>query len=237
MEIIYEDDDVLAINKPSGLVVHSDGRTEERTLADWVLENRPLMRDVGEPLVLHGGKEVQRPGVVHRLDRETSGVIVLAKNADSFSFFKEQFQNRSVKKRYSAFVYGKLKEKKGTITLPIGKSCSDFRLFSAEYGARGEMREAVTEYEMLEEGKQASFLDVFPKTGRTHQIRVHFKALGHPIVCDSRYATKRPCILGFKRLALHAHSIAIKTPSGVLVTLEAPLPEEFVNGLKELRGE
>ncbi|KKS58598.1 MAG: Pseudouridine synthase, RluA family [Candidatus Nomurabacteria bacterium GW2011_GWA2_42_41] len=130
------------------------------------------------------------------------------------------------------------KESVGTIDKPIGRSKSDFRKWSSEYGARGELREAVTEYRVLGEGdakgSKLSYLEVCPHTGRTHQIRVHLKAVGHPILCDKLYAPKAPCLLGFGRTALHAFSVVFKGQNGVEHKVEAPLPEDFKTGLAEM---
>lgn len=233
IKIIFENDEVLAVDKPAGLVVHSDGKTDEPTLTDWVLEKYPEMENVGEP-AMYNDKEIARPGVVHRLDRETSGVMVLAKTQESFLNLKEQFQERKTKKIYNAFVYGALKEEKGTIDRPIGKSKSDFRRWSAQRGARGVMREAVTDYKILQKNKDFTYVEVSPKTGRTHQIRVHFKAISYPVVCDKLYAPKHACGLGFDRLALHARSLSLSLISGENVTIEADLPEDFQKAVKTL---
>ncbi|HEY4517469.1 MAG TPA: RluA family pseudouridine synthase [Candidatus Paceibacterota bacterium] len=226
-QVIFEDNDVLAVNKPSGLMVHSDGKTSEPTLVDWVLEQYPELAEVGEPGKLSDGREIARPGIVHRLDRDTSGIMVVAKNQKAFEFLKSEFKNRRIKKIYNAFVYGALPEKEGTIALPIGKSRKDFPRWSAEKDARGTLREAVTDYRVLLEKPEASFVEVSPKTGRTHQIRVHFKALRHPIICDDLYAPNRSPLLGFKRLALHALSLELTLPSGARIKLETPLPQDF----------
>lgn len=236
MEVLYEDPHVLVVNKPAGLVVHSDGRTQEPTLTQWALHYYPPLRGVGEPLVLSDGRVIDRPGIVHRLDRETSGVLVLAKDQETFLWLKHQFQNRDVEKVYNAFVYGVLKEPQGIIDRPIGKSRSDFRRWSAQPGARGELREAVTEYRVLAASRAFSFLEVVPKTGRTHQIRVHLKAVHHPVVCDTLYAPKQPCALGFGRLALHARELAVPLPSGQLKRIEAALPPDFEAALQALRA-
>jgi 23S rRNA pseudouridine1911/1915/1917 synthase len=226
--IIYEDDTVVAVNKPAGLVVHADGRTVEPTLAEWMRTRYPQSATVGEPLVLADGTSIDRPGVVHRLDRDTSGVIVLAKTAEAFEHLKQQFQKRLIHKRYSAFVYGTVKEKTGSIDFPIGKSRGDFRRWSAQHGARGTLREARTEYTVLCAGPKASFVEAIPQTGRTHQIRVHFQAINHPVVCDQLYAPGRPPLFGFGRLALHARLLRFSLLAGGTVTVEAPLPEDFV---------
>ena len=185
-KIIYEDDYVLALNKPSGLMVHTDGRSKELTLVDWINQNYPDLKEVGEEQTLQSGEVIKRPGIVHRLDKDTSGVIIVAKTKEAHAFLKEQFQNRKVQKIYNAVVWGKFLAEKmtGTIEKPIGKSAGDFRKWSAEHGAKGELREAVTEYKVLAQNKDFAYLEVKPKTGRTHQIRVHLKSISHPVVCD-----------------------------------------------------
>ncbi|MGB2580799.1 MAG: RluA family pseudouridine synthase [Minisyncoccia bacterium] len=246
--ILYEDNEVLAVNKPAGLVVHSDGRTKEETLTDWVLEKYPSVHGVGETIPLTKGGVIEKWGIVHRIDRDTSGVLLIAKTQASFLNLKSQFQARTIKKSYRTITYGVFKEPVGTIDKPIGRSKSDFRKWSAEYGARGELREAVTEYRVLGEGevkqvygqaanqliRRLSYLEVAPHTGRTHQIRVHLKAVGHPILCDKLYAPKSPCLLGFGKTALHAFSVVFKGQNGVEHKVEAPLPEDFRVGLAEM---
>lgn len=231
IEIIYEDKEVLAVNKPSGLIVHNDGKTDELSLANWVLDKYPEIKDVGESAV-YNGKEIIRSGIVHRLDRETSGVIVLAKTQKSFLNLKKQFQERKIEKIYNAFVYGTLKEETGIIDRPIGKSKSDFRKLSAQRGARGELRTALTYYKVLKSIEDFSFIEVKPKTGRTHQIRVHFKAINHPIVCDKLYAPKQKCELDFERLALHAKYLSFSLMDGEKITVEADLPKDFKKALE-----
>lgn len=243
--ILYEDDDVLVINKPAGLMVHGDGRSSEKTLADWVLEHYPQLADVGEPGVLSDGRHIPRPGIVHRIDKDTSGVLVIAKTQESFMHLKGAFQNRAVQKQYAAFVYGLLKDDYDVINRPIGKNKKDPRMWSAQRGARGQMRDAVTEYRVRgrlpadasagDGGTGFTYIEVRPKTGRTHQIRVHMKAINHPIVCDSLYAPKMPPALGFSRLALHAEKISFTSVSGKEIAAEAPLPEDFKRAEKALK--
>lgn len=233
-EIIFEDDDVLVANKPAGMSVHKDGKREEETLADWFALHVPSAKEVGEPLVLTSGVVVNRPGIVHRLDKETSGVIILAKNQEAFLFLKEQFKERQTEKIYRAFLWGELKEPTGIITLPIGRSKTDFRRRSAERGAKEPLRDAVTAWARLRVGGGFTYVEVKPKTGRMHQIRVHFKALQYPIVSDSLYAPRRNKALGFQRLALHALSLTLTLPSGERRTFEATLPEDFLRAEKVL---
>jgi 23S rRNA pseudouridine1911/1915/1917 synthase len=236
IKVLYEDKDMLALDKPPGLTVHADGKTEEPTLADWLLEKYPSIREVGEPWVAQNGEQIFRPGIVHRLDRDTSGVIVVAKTPESFAHLKKQFQERLAKKTYRAFVYGIVKNDTGIIDKSIGRSTSDFRKWSAEFGARGELRDAVTEYKVLERGKEATYLEAYPKTGRTHQIRVHLKSIGHSIVCDALYAPKQKCLLGFSRTALHAFSLEIFSLSEKPFRFESPLPPDFLNAIEELNN-
>jgi 23S rRNA pseudouridine1911/1915/1917 synthase len=226
--ILFEDDDVIAINKPAGLVVHEDGRTVEPSVVDWIRATHPEVIGVGEPMTLQNGDTIDRPGIVHRLDRDTSGVLLIAKNQDAFLSLKQQFQKHEIEKRYHAFVYGSFKELAGTIDKAIGRSTGDFRKWSSGKGTRLHTRPAITRYTVLLQNKEAAYLDLSPKTGRTHQIRVHLQTIGHPVVCDSRYAPNKPPILGFKRLALHAASLTCTLPSGQKATFEAPEPPDFV---------
>jgi 23S rRNA pseudouridine1911/1915/1917 synthase len=234
--VLYEDDDVLAVNKPAGLVVHGDGKTDEPTLVDWILEKYPEIKKVGEPVRDAKGETIYRPGIVHRLDRGTSGVILIAKTKESFEFLKKQFQNHEVKKIYHAFVIGEMKNDHGTIDRPIGRSTKDFRMWSAQRGARGEMREAITDYKVMFKTDGYSFVEVYPKTGRTHQIRVHFKAISYPLVGDSLYAPKRVNTLGFERLALHSYQIIFTGLDGSSHTITAPYPDDFEKALLLLQS-
>jgi len=234
VQIIYEDENVLAVNKPAGLVVHSDGKTEEITLVDWILKNYPEIKGVGESMELSDGTNIERPGIVHRLDRDTSGVILIAKNQETFLFLKRQFKEREIKKTYRTIVHGAFKEGRGTIDKPIGKSKKDFRRWSTGYDLRGTVRDAVTEYKVLCGSKEFSHIEVYPKTGRTHQIRVHMKAIQRPIVCDKLYSFKKECVLGLNRTALHALSIKFSLRDGVSIKVEAPLPLDFSNALEQI---
>lgn len=234
--ILYEDRDIVVINKPAGLVVHSDGRTKEDTVVDWVKERYPEAKEVGEPIELKNGSAIERPGIVHRIDRETSGILVIAKTKEGFESLKAQFQNREIEKTYHLFVHGLVKEDRGSITRPIGKSSSDFRKWSAQRGAKGEMREALTYFEVLKRSPElnVSFVEAKPKTGRTHQIRVHFQALQHPVVADNLYAGGKEKLLGFERTALHAKKIAFTNVEGEKIVVEAPYPEDFKEAIAML---
>lgn len=235
--ILYEDNDVVAVNKPAGLVVHSDGKTDEPNLTDWVLKKYPEAKEVGEPGRAANGETILRPGIVHRLDRSTSGVMLVAKNQNAFEYLKKQFQEHTVKKIYHAFVFGEMKEMQGTIDRPIGRSSSDFRRWSAQRGARGEMREAITNYKVLLKKDGYSFVEVSPETGRTHQIRVHFKAINYPLVADYLYAPDRENTLELQRVALHSYKITFLDTSGQEHTVIAPYPEDFAKALNLLQSQ
>ena len=239
--IIFENDEMLVIDKPSGLRVHEDGFSTSPTLVDWFLARVPSAKGVGEPGKGANGELLERSGVVHRLDAETSGVLVLAKTEDAFLHLKQQFHDRLARKEYRAFVYGTMREKWGTINRPIGRSAKDFRKRSAERGAKGTLREAVTDWECLQngtcEGRPYAELRLRPKTGRTHQIRVHLKAIDHPIVGDRVYGGTRAESangLGFSRLALHAHMLTLTLLGGEMRTFTAPLPAEFLEAAERV---
>lgn len=231
LPILYEDADVVAIAKPAGLITHSDGRTKEATAEDWFKEK-------------YQGLALPERPYTHRLDRDTSGVLVFAKNAAAYEFLRKAFHDRDIHKTYLAIVYGVPKEKIGVIDFAIGRSRRDFRLRSAQPKAKGRLREALTRYEVIAESadegsrevkdtdkgsvERYSLLKMSPETGRTHQIRVHLKAIHHPIVGDALYAPNHPLALGISRLALHAHSLDLPLPSGGRVPITAPIPSDLV---------
>lgn len=232
LTILYEDNDIVAIDKPAGLMTHPDGRSDEETASDWFAKKYPASKEVGETQKLQDGTEITRPGVVHRLDRETSGVLIFTKTPEAHAFLKEQFKEHSVEKTYLAFVYGVPKEKKGVITFPIGRSTQDFRRRSAQPGARGVLREALTRWEVIGDIGTHALLRAMPETGRTHQIRVHLKAIHHPIVGDALYAPNRSADLGFARLGLHAYQIELSLLSGAKIKLISPLPDDLAEAAK-----
>ncbi len=234
ISIIFEDEDLLVINKPAGIAVHGDGKTDELTLVDWILKQYPDIEGVGEDTQTDEGIIVPRPGIVHRIDKETSGILIITKNQESFEYFKQAFKDREIKKTYFAFVAGTPRDSRGLISFPIGRSTTDVRKWAVGNNARGEMREAFTKYKVQKSASGVSLLEVWPQTGRTHQIRVHLSAIGHPILADGLYAKNRRNPLSFKRLALHASRLIFKHLSGKEVVLEAPFPEDFNQAFKLL---
>lgn len=230
MEILKENENFIVINKPAGISVHPDGKSNQETVSDWFVKEYPEAEGVGESLTILD-QEIPRHGVVHRLDKETSGVMILAKNQETFDHLKEQFKNKEVKKVYHAFIYGNIKDERGLIDRKIGREKGGVRRWTTGKMARGELREAFTNYRVLKRGKNDGesycMLEVYPKTGRTHQIRVHMKSIGHPVVADSLYAPNHPKILGFDRLALHARKIVFSDINGEVVEVEAPYTDDF----------
>jgi len=221
--IIYEDNDILAVNKPAFLVVHNG----DESVAGWLIKNYSQIKDIGE--------DSNRPGIVHRLDKDTSGILLIAKNQKSFEYLKEQFQQRKIKKTYLVLVHGRLKNDEGVIELAIAKSKKDFRKKTTTGKMAGKIREAVTEYKALKRFNNFTLIEAYPKTGRTHQIRVHLKAIGHPVVCDKLYGSKKQkCPLGLNRHFLHASSLEFNLPSGGRIKLEADLPQDLQNTLNML---
>jgi 23S rRNA pseudouridine1911/1915/1917 synthase len=236
LPIIYEDEMLVAVNKPAGVMAHPDGVNAGETVSDWFATRYPESADVGETQRLVDGTEIRRPGIVHRLDRDTSGVLVLAKTPEAHAFLKEAFRAREVKKTYLAFVYGVPKEREGVIDFAIGRSRKDFRLRSAQPKAKGRMRDAITRYDVRADIGTHSLLEVRPETGRTHQIRVHLKAIHHPVVCDSLYAIGKPCDLGLERLGLHAYRLDLPLPDGSRRELAAPLPPDLARAASFFPG-
>lgn len=240
-KILFENDDIVVIDKPVGIAVHGDGVKTDPTIASWFVAAYPDAAGVGESMQNRDGVEIERAGVVHRLDRDTSGVMVLAKTQEAFLHLKGQFQDRTVKKEYRALVYGHLREKWGTIDRPIGRNAKDFRLRSAQRGAKGALREAQTDWEILGtgeyEGEAFSYLALKPKTGRMHQLRVHLKAVDRPIVGDVLYAgakREQSNNLGLERLALHAYVLQLSLLDGSFERFAAPLPTALESAADKL---
>lgn len=217
LPILYEDADIVAVDKPAGLVTHPDGRTVETSAEGWFKAKYP---DV----------VLERP-YVHRLDRDTSGVLVFAKNAAAYDSLRKAFTDRTTHKTYLAIVYGVPQEKQGVIDFDIGRSRRDFRLRSAQPKAKGTLRSAITQYAIkaVDATRTHALLELHPETGRTHQLRVHLKAIHHPIYGDPLYAPNQPRDLPLDRLALHALSLDLPLPSGGRKLIEAPVPKEFAN--------
>lgn len=238
ISVLYEDKNFLAVYKPAGILTHAvkKSKLEERTLTDWLIKNYPEVKNVGDLPEI-------RPGIVHRLDKDTSGVVLIARNQKYFEYLKKLFQTGQIKKTYLALVWGRVEPKTGIIEKPIRLKSGTIR----RTVWRGKIeKEAVTEYKVIkyiEISRQStifSLLKVTPKTGRTHQIRVHLASIGHPIVGDGLYGEKENPF-GLKRQFLHAESLEFSTEDGGLpaaylpgrqgrhgkIKIEAGLPEDL----------
>lgn len=225
--IIYEDKNLLAVNKPSGLVIHTDGRTPETALTLWIENHYPECENVGEPLKISTGEEIKRWGIVHRIDRDTSGVVLIAKNQKTYEFLKKQFLDKEIEKSYQAIVYGDVRYDEGIINLPIGRDKTDFRKRATGKMIRGEEREAITHYKTLARKDHMSLVEANPRTGRTHQLRVHFSGIGHDILGDKMYGRRTKSPIELNRLALHASAIEFELPGGEFTKIVAPYPKDF----------
>ncbi len=225
LNIVYEDKDVVVINKPAGLIVHAAREGQKNTLVDQLLNYFPAIKNVGDDSL--------RPGIVHRLDKDTSGLMVIAKNQKTFEFLKEQFTERKVDKKYLALVHGKVKDDKGVITKSISFSRKNHKKRSALLDSRS--KKAWTEYKVLKRFDNYTLLEVQIKTGRTHQIRVHLASIGYPVVGDQQYKFKRQITPAkLNRQFLHAFYLKFKLPGGKIRKFESDLPAELKKVLQEL---
>jgi 23S rRNA pseudouridine1911/1915/1917 synthase len=210
LPVLYEDDNVLVVNKPVGVISHSRGRYwDEPSVASFVRQKT--------------GQEGERAGIVHRLDRATSGVMICAKNQETLSFLQKQFGNRNVKKTYYALVTGELDPSAAVIDMPIGRNPQKPQMFRVHPSGKP----SVTNYETIDANGTYSLIKLTPETGRTHQLRVHLDKMGHPIVGDTFYDGEKA-----DRLYLHANMLEITLPGGERKTFEAPLPVAFKDRLK-----
>ncbi|MBI3232074.1 MAG: RluA family pseudouridine synthase [Candidatus Doudnabacteria bacterium] len=235
LRVLYDNHGLLIIDKPAGLTVHPGAGFKGENLASALLFKFKDIKLVGEE---------NRPGIVHRLDKDTSGVILVAKTPEMYEFLKEAFQERKVKKEYIALVKGRVEKPHGFIEIPIGKSKTDFRKHDTKNII--EPKESLTEYKVLEylsspspqssplkgeEGKLGidgyTLLLVKLHTGRTHQIRVHFKSIGHPLMGDALYGGKSSKLGGLSRQFLHAQKIEVQLPEGTWIEAESELPEDL----------
>lgn len=218
LEIVYQDKDVAVINKPSGLVVHPGAGNRVNTLVNVLLYHFQGLSLVNP----------ERPGIVHRLDKDTSGIMVVAKNDAAHISLAKQFARHSIERRYAALVRGAVEFDEDIIELPISRHPRDFKKMSV--GFSNGAKYAKTRYRVLIRKDHASLLELEPFTGRTHQLRVHLAFIGHPVLGDAKYGKNNE----FRRLALHATEIGFLHPStDKLLKFSIPIPDEFVNYLKK----
>jgi 23S rRNA pseudouridine1911/1915/1917 synthase len=224
---IYEDENYLIVNKPAGLLTHGTDKIKEESLADLLINEYPFLEKVGE--------DKTRPGIMHRLDKLASGLLVIAKNQAIYDDLKIQFQKRKIKKIYTALVFGKIAKDEGEINFPIQRSAQGFKMAALPMAYKGaEMRagrEAKTLFWIIKRYINYTLLKVRIKTGRTHQIRVHLAAYGHPLVGDDLYGTRKTKEknkkLGTNRIFLTADELEFTDLSGEKKSFKIDLPEEL----------
>jgi 23S rRNA pseudouridine1911/1915/1917 synthase len=222
LTVIYEDADVLVVDKPAGLVVHPAAGHASGTLVNALLAHSPEM--------LSTGMDATRPGIVHRLDRDTSGLLIVAKNQRALRYLSDQFRERSTEKTYLALLHGHLSPAQGQIDAPIGRDPRYRQRMALVAGGRP----AQTGYRVLRFVAGYTLVEAMPHTGRTHQIRVHFAGIGHPLAGDSIYGARRPTP-GLSRQFLHAARLRIRLPAtGAEREFSSPLPADLASVLEML---
>lgn len=231
LKVIYEDNDILGIDKPAGISVYSEKQTAEKTLIDLILGKYPAIKNVGK---------TPRYGIVHRLDKDTSGVLLIAKNNQTLFFLQKEFKKRGVEKKYIALVAGIVKDNAGMIETLIGRSPKNAKkqkvYLPLEPGSAGK-RTAITKYRVIKKFREYTLVEVFPQTGRKHQIRCHFNYINHPVVGDKMYGFKnRLSPKGLQRQFLHASYLKIKLPSGKIKEFRSELPEDLKKVLDNIRS-
>jgi 23S rRNA pseudouridine1911/1915/1917 synthase len=236
LHVVFEDDHMVVLNKPPGLVVHPAPGNYTGTLVNALLYHYGSLPSSGKGTSEGAGSERERAGIVHRLDKDTSGVIVVARTEQALKALTAQFKNRVVQKKYIALVAGVIKKGSGTIDAAIGRHVKERKKISVHTASP---REAVSLFKVKERFKKATLVEVEIKTGRTHQIRVHMAHLGYPVLGDRVYGGARAAKLGSLSIArqmLHAESLSLLHPvSGTPLTFIAPPPPDMVEAIDRLR--
>jgi 23S rRNA pseudouridine1911/1915/1917 synthase len=223
LRILHADEHVLVVDKPAGMVVHPGAGVRKGTLVNALLHHFPEVRNVGDE---------ERPGIVHRLDKDTSGVMAVARSLKAYSELQRQFKAREVRKVYLALVWGRMLSLEGRYDWPVGRHVKHGQRMSTK---TRKPRPAVTEYRVQKEYDEFTLLEIRPLTGRTHQIRVHLSAAGHPLAGDRRYGSSRKSKYKFPRLFLHSHRLSFRHPStGEWMEFFSPLPDELNSILASL---
>lgn len=249
-KIIFESPDYLIINKPAGLIVHGGNGITEEVLTDWLIKHYPKIEGVGDdPL---------RPGIVHRLDKEASGLMIIAKNQKAFDYFKKKFQSRQITKKYIALAHGQIAKEEDRISFPIRRSKDGYKMAALPASsetisdknkinnrdrgtikAQDESKEAITDFCVLHRYINYTLLEIKIKTGRTHQIRVHLYAYGHPLLGDPLYFTKKTKIkndkVGLNRVFLVCSELSFKDQNGEKQSFTIELPQELKDFLSKTK--
>lgn len=218
LDIVYEDENFVVLNKIAGQVVHPTDSRPDGTLVNVLIAKYPEIKNVGE--------DTLRPGIVHRLDKEVSGLMVVARTQMAFDHLKSQFKNRKILKEYTALVHGAPPEHHGIIDLPISRSKTKSGKMAAQINDI-EAKKAETEYKIIEKYRNYTLLKITPKTGRTHQIRVHLNAIGCPLVGDALYKPRKMKLVNLGRIFLHASRLEFFDLEGNIKNFSSLLPEEL----------
>ena len=217
LTILYEDEAMMVVDKPAGLLMHAGAGEDGPTVADFARQHTT-------------DTDLERPGIVHRLDKFTSGAVVIAKSGTAKDFLQKQFAARQIKKKYLALLTGRVSPPRALIDLPLGRDEGN----PLQQSVRPDGKPAQTRYEVIQSWDQYSLVEAWPETGRTHQIRVHFKHMGYPVAGDRLYGQNDG--LKLARQFLHAAEISLKSPTGALVTASSPLPKDLAAVLDRLNS-
>lgn len=220
--VIFEDENILVIDKPSGVVVHPFDFSEEETVVDFLHAHSPAMFSINNSITLQDERIIPLGGIVHKLDRETSGVIVIAKNETTFTELRKEFLAHTPTKKYIALVEGVVEKDNYTIDAPLGRNKKEYKQSVNPINPRGELRSAITEVKVLQRNSNTTLVELSPLTGRTHQLRAHMSHDGHPIVGDVAYGST----VKDSRIMLHAYSLSFIL-NGEEKTFTAETPAEF----------
>ncbi|EKE15603.1 MAG: hypothetical protein ACD_11C00118G0003 [uncultured bacterium] len=232
IKIVFEDENILVLDKPFGTQMHPSAVEKENTVANWLVAKYPEIADVYDESV----DGYLRPGIVHRLDKDTSGLVVVAKNKKSFDELKNIFAERQIEKKYVALVFGNLQNKEGIIDKPLTRATNFKKQKIATGKSRGKIRNAVTTYQVLKSYVEYDLIEAIPKTGRMHQIRAHFSSIGHPIVGDEKYFLKKYAdvkIACVKRQLLHAKELKMEL-LGKKYHFFSEIPQDFSEALAKV---
>ena len=238
-KILHKTKDYIILEKPAGLLVHATESSTEPTLVDWLVKKFPKIRKVSDSISLQKDDQTFRPGIVHRLDKDVSGIMLIARNQNSFEYYKQQFKLQKIHKKYTALIHGQIEQDHDTIEFEISRSAKGGRMASHPKES-GKGRQALTEFKVLKRFKKTTLVEITLHTGRTNQIRVHFMAIGHPVVGDRAYGigsynnrfTER---FELKRQFLHAYRLVFVDMEGEKIDIKTKLPDDLEAVLNQIQ--
>jgi 23S rRNA pseudouridine1911/1915/1917 synthase len=233
-KVIEKTKDYIIIEKPARLLVHATKTSKDATLVDWLVKKFPKIKKITDPTSLLKRDMIYRPGIVHRLDKDVSGLMLICLNQDSFDYYKQQFKTRKVQKEYTALVHGHLSKKHDTIEFEISRKATG-GMMAAHPKNSDKGKPSITEYNVEQEFIKATLVKIKLLTGRTNQIRVHFLALGHPLAGDTLYKLRQKQNLQPERLLLHASQLSFVDQQGENQTFNSELPDKFTETINNLK--